>query len=125
MQSAIGARGFGEGEGESEEQVLVLVHELVADFDVEKKSGRVELVGGARLFVLASLKQVGAVAGTIECDLALLAATLRADAGVDGGAESFFFADVADGTGHESIMALASAISPRSHGDTEFFQVIL
>jgi len=34
----------------------VLVHELVADFDVEKKSGGIEMVGRARLFVLASLK---------------------------------------------------------------------
>ena len=54
--------------------------------------------------MLARLLQIDAVARAIERDLALLAAALRTDASVDGGAEAFFFAGVADGTGHLTLI---------------------
>jgi hypothetical protein len=47
--------------------------------------------------VLPRLLQIGAIAGAIQCDFTLLAAALRADAAVNGGAEAFFLANFADG----------------------------
>jgi hypothetical protein len=46
--------------------------------------------------MLASLLQVRTIAGAVESDLALLAATLGADAAVKGGTEAFLFAKIAD-----------------------------
>src|SRR5882672_11908625 len=47
--------------------------------------------------MLPRLLKIRAVAGTIEGDLALLAAALRANAPVDGRTKAFFFANLADG----------------------------
>jgi hypothetical protein len=46
--------------------------------------------------VLARLLQIGTIAGAIERNLALLAATLRADAPVGRGTETFFLSYFAD-----------------------------
>jgi len=56
------------------------------------------MVGGARLFVLARLSQIGTVAGTVERHLSLLTATLRTNASVHGGAKALLFSDFADCT---------------------------
>jgi hypothetical protein len=50
--------------------------------------------------MLAGLQQVDAVRGTVEGDFALLAAALRADAPVDGGAKALFLAFFADCATH-------------------------
>ena len=49
-----------------------------------------------RRFVLTCLLEVDAVGGTVERDLALLTAALRADAPVHRRAEALFFANIAD-----------------------------
>ena len=62
-----------------------------------------------RLFVLACLVKIGAVARTIERDLALLTAALRADSSVHRRAESLLLTLFANGTTHRD--------SPRFHYD--------
>ncbi len=99
IEVAIGAGGFGEGKRQSHEQVLALVHELVGKFHLQKQCRRVELVRWTRLFVLSRLDQVGAVARTVEGDLPLLAAALRANPPMHGGAEALLLADVTDDAG--------------------------
>ena len=74
----------------------MLVDKLVVDVDVEKQGCPVQIACGTRLFMLASLLQVHAIAGAVEGDFALLATTLRTDSSVDRGAEALFFADFAD-----------------------------
>src|SRR6476659_4462777 len=54
--------------------------------------------------MLTRLLEIDAVARAVERDLALLATALRADTPVDSGAEALFFALVADGTGHPSLI---------------------
>jgi hypothetical protein len=46
--------------------------------------------------MFAGLLQIGTVAGTIQRHLALLSATLRADASVNRGTEAFFLAAFAN-----------------------------
>jgi hypothetical protein len=53
--------------------------------------------------VLPRLLQIGTIAGTIERDFALLAATLRADAPVQRRAKTLFFANFTDGASQEKI----------------------
>jgi len=69
-------------------------------------------VGGARLFVFPCLAQIRTIAGAVERDLALLTATLRTNASVDGGTEPLFFADFADGAAQNFSWAL-------NHGNPE------
>jgi hypothetical protein len=76
--------------------MLALVGELLRNLNLQEQRRAVELVCRTRLFMLSGLLQIGAVAGAIERDLALLAATLRADAAVDGGTEAFFLTNFAD-----------------------------
>jgi hypothetical protein len=52
--------------------------------------------------MLARLLQIRALGRAVERHLALLAATLGADAFVEGRTEAFFFAKVADGTAQKS-----------------------
>ena len=94
VDAAVGARSLGQSIGQAHKQVLFFVHEPVGEFDLQEQRGRVDIGGGARFFVLARLHEVGAVAGTVEGDLALLATALRTDATVDGGAETFFLAEI-------------------------------
>ncbi len=81
--------------------MLVLVEELVGEFDLQEQGGRVQIIGGARLFVLPGLLEIGAVAWTIERHFALFAAALRADAAMHGGTEALFLTNFADGTTHD------------------------
>jgi hypothetical protein len=67
-----------------------------SETNLQEQRRAVEFVRRARLFVFPRLLEIGAVAGAIERHLALLAATLRADAAVDGGTEAFFLANLAD-----------------------------
>src|SRR5580704_3608863 len=75
--------------------VFALVGELIGNLNLQKQRCRIK--PGARLLVLSRLLQIGAVARTIERHLALLAATLRADASVDGGTEAFLLANFTNG----------------------------
>jgi hypothetical protein len=68
--------------------------------------------------MLARLLQVGTLRGAVQRHLALLAATLGADALVEGKAEAFFFAKVADGTAQKSTSVagrFAAQVSPLWH----------
>src|SRR5579864_4221862 len=96
MERAVLAGGFGESKGQSHEQVLVLIHELVGNFDLQKERGGIDLVGRTSLLMLTGLNQVGAVAGAIERDFALLAAALRTNAPVHSGTEPLLLADFTD-----------------------------
>src|SRR5580704_9649835 len=80
----------------------MLVHKLVADLDLQKKSNGIEAVVGSGFLVLASLLQVRAVAGAVERNLALFAAALRADAAMHGRAKTLLLSDLANGAGHEA-----------------------
>jgi hypothetical protein len=89
----------------------VLVDELLGNLHFEEQRLAVELVRGTRLLVFPRLLQIGAVAGTIERDLALLAAALGANAAVYGRTEALFLANPANraaqiGVLLSSIMAL-------------------
>jgi hypothetical protein len=77
--------------------MLALVHKLVGNFDLQKERGRVDLICGTRLLALARLLEIGTIAGAVECDFALFAATLRANASVEGRAKPLFFTNFADG----------------------------
>jgi hypothetical protein len=80
----------------------MLVHKLVADLDLQKKSGGIEAVVGSGFLVLASLLQVRTVAGAVERNLALFTATLRADAAMHGRTKPLLLSDLANGAGHEA-----------------------
>src|SRR5260370_40424402 len=105
--------------------MFLVIHELVGKLDLQKQSGRVNLVHRARLLVLVRLNQIRAVAGTIERHFALLAAALRANTPVNGGAKTFLFADFtnsptqyrAPNQGDDSTKdtTLARIPSPRPH----------
>ena len=81
--------------------MFVLVKKLVFDFHLDEQVGRVQVRQAARLFMLARLLQIHAVAGTIERHLALLATALRTDAAVDGRAEALLLTFFANRTAHE------------------------
>jgi hypothetical protein len=102
IEGAVSAGTFGESVGEPHDQVLMLVHKLVADLDLQKKSGGIEAVVGSGFLMLASLLQVRTVAGAVERNLALFAATLRADAAMHGRAKPLLLSDLANGAGHEA-----------------------
>src|SRR5258706_3641724 len=76
--------------------MLALVGELLRNLNLQEQRCRVELVRRTRLLVFSGLLQIRAVAGTIQCHLALIATALRTNAAVDGGAETFFLAKLAD-----------------------------
>jgi hypothetical protein len=61
--------------------------------------------------VLARLLQIGTIAGAIERHLALLAATLRANAAVDRGTEALLLANFAD-RATQIVILLFSIIAP-------------
>src|SRR5579863_4085954 len=77
--------------------MFFFIHELVGYIDLQKQPGGIDLVGGARLFMLSGLPKIGTVARAIERHLSLLAATLGANAPVNGGTESLLLADFTDG----------------------------
>jgi hypothetical protein len=97
--------------------MFFLVHELIRNLDLQKQSGGVDLVRGARVLVFTGLAKIGAIARTIERDFALLAAALRTNAPVNRRAKTLFFANFTDRASQESnspvgIMALALRIPP-------------
>src|SRR5579864_4670845 len=59
--------------------------------------------------MLARLLQVDAIAWAVQHDLALLAATLRADASMHRRAEALLFSSFADGAGQEISLRLIMA----------------
>jgi hypothetical protein len=65
-----------------------------------------------RLFVLARLLQVRAIAGTIQCYLALFAATLRANSSVYRGTKAFLLPSFTDGT-TQFVVLLFAIMAPR------------
>ena len=80
------------------------LREMGADLTIEnlrEEGGLVQILDGARPFMLAGLQQIDAVTGTVESDFALLAAALRADAPVDGGTKTLFLAFFADCATHK------------------------
>jgi len=101
IHGALASSAVGKREAQAHDEVLVFVEELFGHLDLQDQGGRVEVAGGARLFVFAGLLEVRAVAGAVERDLALFAATLGANAAMDGGAETLFLADLADRAGHQ------------------------
>src|SRR5579864_3802340 len=93
--------------------MLALVDELFRHFDLQKQGRGVNLIGGAGPFVLPRLTQVRTVAGAVEDYFALLAAALRADAAVDGGAEALFLAGLTNGAAQAEPPFLHYVISRR------------
>src|ERR1700733_2639565 len=77
--------------------MLFLIHELIGNLNLQKQTRRIDLLRGARLFVFASLNQIGTIAWTVERYFALLTATLRTNSSVNSGAEALFFATFTDG----------------------------
>jgi hypothetical protein len=86
--------------GQARDQRLELVQKLPAHFNFGKQAAGVKFLQWARKFPLSSLQQVGAITGTVQRDLALLAAALRADAAVHGGAETLLFTGLANCAAH-------------------------
>src|SRR5260370_6613678 len=85
--------GFRQRISQPHEQVFFFIHDLVGNLDLQKQSRRIDLVRRARLFVLARLDEISAIARTIESHFPLFAATLRANAPVNGGAKAFLLAN--------------------------------
>src|SRR5205814_723512 len=108
----------GQGETQSHDQMLVLIEELIANLHLKEQSVLVKLLERARLFMLSSLEQIDTIRRTVEHDLALLAATLGADAAMNRGAETLFFSFLAKRTTHKADLlndypTLGSMASPR------------
>jgi len=82
--------------------MLVLIEELIANLHLREQSVLVKLLQRARLFMLSSLEQIDTIRRTVEHDLALLAATLGADAAMHRGAETLFFSFFAKRTTHNA-----------------------
>src|SRR5436190_3545346 len=82
--------------------MLVLIEELIANLHLKEQSVLVKLLQQARLFMLSSLQQIDTIRRTVEHDLALLAATLGADAAMNRGAETLFFSFFAKRTTHNA-----------------------
>ena len=80
----------------------MLVHELIGNFYLQKQSRRIDLVRRPRFLMLARLHEVRTIAGTVESDLALLAAALRTNTSVNSGAKALLFADFTDGAAQSS-----------------------
>ena len=80
--------------------MFVLVKKLIFDLYLDEQVCRIEIGQATRFFMLAGLQQIHAVTGTIERDLALLSATLRTDAAVNGRAETLFFTLLANCAAH-------------------------
>src|SRR5580704_7953033 len=90
--------------------MFLLIHELVGNFDLQKQARRVDLVRRTRLFVLAGLHQIRAVAGTIQRDFALLAAALRADAAMNCRTKAFLLTNLADGATQSETLCSVEAL---------------
>src|SRR5579863_3696327 len=80
--------------------MFMLVEKLIGDLDRRKQERLVDLRQGARPFMRPRLLQVDTIAGTIQCDFALFATTLRADATVDSGTEPLLVTFITNGTTH-------------------------
>src|ERR1022692_3233583 len=111
VQAAVGIGCLGQSVAEAHEQMLALVGELLRDLNLQEQRCGFELVGGTRLLVLPRLLQVRAVAGTVQCHLALLATALGAHAAVHGGTEALFLADLAKRATQIRIL-LSSIMAP-------------
>src|ERR1700694_5992469 len=98
MHGAIAPGALGQGKAQTHEQGLALVQKLVGDLNLGKQRGGIKLAHGARLLVFPCLLEIWTTAGTVECDLALLAATSRADAPMHRRAKALFSSHLADGT---------------------------
>src|ERR1700732_1228389 len=106
MHSTIAPGALGQGEAQTHQQGLVLVQKLVGDLNFEKQRGGIKLAHGTRLLVFPCLLEIWTTAGTVQCDLALFAATLRADAPMHRRAKALFSSHLADGTAHKCRLPL-------------------
>ena len=111
IQAAIGLGCFGQSVGETHQQMFALVGELFGNLNLKEQRRGIELVCGTRLLVLARLLQIGAVAGTIQRHLALLAAALRADAAVHGWTEALLLANLANRAAQGRFLLSASIMA--------------
>src|ERR1700674_483480 len=98
MHRAIAPGALGQGEAQTHEQGLALVQKLVGDLTPETERSGINLAHGTRLLVFPCLLEIWTAAGTVECDLALFAATLRADAPMHRRAKALFSSHLAEGT---------------------------
>jgi hypothetical protein len=55
VQAPVGASSLGQSERQPHQQMLFLVHKLIRDFDPQKQSRGIDLVGRARFLVFARL----------------------------------------------------------------------
>src|ERR1700730_3460602 len=90
--------------------MLALIQILVRDINLQKQGRGVYFARCARLFMLACLLEVWAIARTVQGYFSLFAAALRANSAMDGRTKALFFTDLANGTTQWwlllSIMAL-------------------
>ena len=100
VQAAVGLRRFHQGVTQSHQKMFTLIGKLLGNFHLQKQRRRIELLRRTRFFMFARLQQIRAIAGAIERDFPLLAATLRANATVHRGTEAFFFTNFADRATH-------------------------
>ncbi len=100
IQHPVGVSRLRQSEAQSHDEVFTLIDELIGELHLKEEICRVDFVRGTRLFMLARLKKIRAVARTVERDLALLSATLRANASVHRRTETLFFSDGTDRTSH-------------------------
>src|SRR3981189_299657 len=85
--------------------MLAFVEKLLADLHFREQGRAIQCASIPGLLVFARLLQVGAIARTIERDLALFATALRTDSSVDGGPKPLLFPEVADRTAHRLIIS--------------------
>jgi hypothetical protein len=114
VQSAIRTCAFCEREAESKQQMLAFIEELLADLHFRKQRVVIgfKVVG---LLVLSRLLKIRAVARTVECDFALFAAALGANASVDRGTKAFFLPEIADCAAHRWIISRHERFNARLH----------
>ena len=74
----------------------MFLQKLIRDFDGRKQLLRGQIFQAPRFLMLTCLLEIDTVGRTVERELALLTAALRADTAVDRRAEALFLANVAD-----------------------------
>src|SRR5262245_8615761 len=92
--------------------MLMFIYKLVGNLDLQKQTGGIDLVRRTRLFVFACLLQLRAIAGTIQCYLALLSATLWANSPVYCRTKALLFANLTDDAA-QSGLSLLHYVIPR------------
>ena len=83
--------------------MFMLIDKLFGNLNLRKQSRPVQILDLARLFMLPCLLEINTLSWAIERHLALLAATLRADASMHCQTEALFFSFFADGAAHAIV----------------------